>query len=214
MVRYIYLHGFASSPQSAKAQSFRRRFTDRGYDLTIPDLNQGDFSRLSLSRQIQQVSQIILAKDDSVVLLGSSFGGLTAAWLAQQPPLQERIQKLVLLAPAFGFLAQWLPRLEPAQLESWRTTGTIPVYHYSEQRSLPLNYGFVEDLQKYDDTFLQHPIPTLVLHGIHDDVISVEASRHYAASRPWVTLIELSSDHALTNVEPALWQHTCTFLDL
>jgi pimeloyl-ACP methyl ester carboxylesterase len=214
MTRYLYLHGFASSPQSQKAQGFRRRFADRGYALTIPDLNQGDFSHLTLSRQIQQVSGLILAEDEPVVLLGSSFGGLTAAWVAQQPALQGHIAKLVLLAPAFEFLAQWLPRLAPAQLTHWRTQGTLEVYHYNQQRPLPLHYEFVTDLQQYPDEALQQPIPTLVLHGIHDDVIAIDASRRYAAHRPWVRLIELDSDHALVEVEATLWQHTQAFLGI
>ena len=47
MTQYIYLHGFASSPQSQKAQAFKQQFDQLGLPLQIPDLNQGDFSRLS-----------------------------------------------------------------------------------------------------------------------------------------------------------------------
>ena len=212
MPQYLYLHGFASGPQSHKAQVFKRHFQQLGIPLVIPDLNQGDFSSLTLSRQIQQVSQLVQANPDSTVLIGSSLGGLTAAWVVQQPQVQGRVTQLVLLAPAFQFLAQWLARLGAAQLEAWRTQGTMAVYHYAYQQSLPLHYGFITDAQGYDDAALTAPIPTLILHGSHDQVIAIEASRTYAATRPWVTLVALPSDHALTDVEQDLWHHTQQFL--
>ncbi|HSM82254.1 MAG TPA: YqiA/YcfP family alpha/beta fold hydrolase [Nodosilinea sp.] len=214
MPQYLYLHGFASSPQSAKAQAMKTRFAALGLDLAIPDLNQGDFAHLTLSRQIQQVSALILAQSEPTVLIGSSLGGLTAAWVAQQAAVTDRIEKLVLLAPAFQFLKQWLPRLGPAQLDTWRAEGTISVYHYTEQRQVPLHYGFITDAQGYSDDGLTAPIPTLILHGTNDETISVEASRAYGTTRPWVELIELPSDHALTSVEKEIWQHTQGFLGL
>jgi uncharacterized protein len=192
----------------------KARFQSLGMPLVIPDLNQGDFGHLTLSRNIQQASEIILQQPDPTVIIGSSLGGLTAAWVAEQPHLQGRIEKLVLLAPAFQFLAQWLPRLGADQLESWRTEGRMPIYHYTEQRQIPLHYGFVADAQAYDDTTLKAALPTLILHGTEDETISVEASRTYAATRPWVKLVELPSDHALGNVEAEIWQHTRSFVGL
>jgi pimeloyl-ACP methyl ester carboxylesterase len=214
MPYYLYLHGFASGPQSAKAQAMKTRFAALGLNLVIPDLNKDDFSHLTLSRQIQQVSALIVAQDEPTVLIGSSLGGLTAAWVAQQVSITERIEKLVLLAPAFQFLQQWLPRLGSEQLETWCNEGTLPVYHYTLQRQMPLHYGFITDAQAYNDEELRAKIPTLILHGTQDETISVEASRAYANHRPWVRLVELPSDHALTDVEPEIWQHTQDFLEL
>lgn len=214
MPQYLYLHGFASSPQSAKAQAMKVRFAALGIPLIIPDLNRGDFTHLNLSRQIQQISALILAQDQPTVLIGSSLGGLTAAWVAQQITITERIEKLVLLAPAFHFLKQWLPRLGPEAIAAWRTEGTLSVYHYAEQRQIPLDYRFITDAQGYQDEDLRANIPTLILHGTRDETISIEASRAYAAPRPWVRLGELPSDHALTDVEQEIWQHTREFLGL
>ncbi|PZU92447.1 MAG: esterase [Leptolyngbya sp.] len=214
MPQYLYLHGFASSPRSAKAQAMKARFATLGMPLIIPDLNQGDFAHLTLSRQIEQVSALILAQSEPTILIGSSLGGLTAAWVAQQTAITDRIKKLVLLAPAFQFLKQWLPRLGSDQLNTWRAEGTIPVYHYTEQHSVPLHYEFITDAQGYDDDVLNAQIPTLILHGSRDETISIEASRAYAAARPWTKLIELPSDHALVDVEANIWQHTQEFLGL
>jgi hypothetical protein len=44
-MKIIYLHGFASSPQSSNAQWFRRRFKEVGAELQIPDLSAGNFER-------------------------------------------------------------------------------------------------------------------------------------------------------------------------
>lgn len=57
--RYIYLHGFASGPQSTKAQFLRHCWQKRGLAMEIPDLNGDDFSSLTLTRQIVQVGQLI-----------------------------------------------------------------------------------------------------------------------------------------------------------
>ena len=43
-MQYIYLHGFASSPNSAKAKYIFQRFGENQINLEIPDLNSDDFS--------------------------------------------------------------------------------------------------------------------------------------------------------------------------
>ncbi len=207
----LYLHGFASSPRSHKASYICDRLQALQIPVQIPDLNQDDFSQLTLSRQIQQVTQILSQNHHITTLIGSSFGGLTAAWVAEQCP---QIQRIICLAPAFGFLDHWLPRLGEAQVNQWRSQGYLSVYHYSEQRQLPLHYDFVTDCQQYDDTSLHRQIPTLILHGRRDEVIPVQASRQFAVRRPWVNLIELDSDHGLADVLEAIWQEISTFCRL
>ncbi len=204
----IYLHGFASSPHSKKARAVQQRFVQAGLPLLIPDLNQNDFAHLTLSRQVQQVEALLpsaldLLEKSPVLLIGSSLGGLTAAWLGDR---HATIQALVLLAPAFGFLDHWLPKLGETTLQQWQQDGYLPVYHYREGHEIPLHYAFVSDAQHYDAAQLNRPIPTVILHGLDDDVIPIQASRDYAASRPWVTLVELEDDHALANADDAIWQ--------
>jgi pimeloyl-ACP methyl ester carboxylesterase len=200
---YLYLHGFASSPNSAKAQYLRQLFFERQISLAIPDLNQGDFCHLTLSRQLQHAGSLLTALPTPTTVIGSSFGGLTAAWLAEK---HQQVQRLVLLAPAFGFLSHWLDNLGAENRKKWQESGYISVYHYAETRSLPLHYQFVADLRQYPDEQLQRSLPTLILHGRYDEVIPVDCSRDYARQRPWVELIELESNHGLTDVLPEIWQ--------
>jgi pimeloyl-ACP methyl ester carboxylesterase len=156
-----------------------------------------------------------MAQAQPTVLIGSSLGGLTAAWVAQtlhRHQQRQKILQLVLLAPAFGFLDQWWPQLGPDQQDRWRRQGYLPIYHHTARQPLPLHYGFITDAQTYQDQDLQAPVPTLILHGQQDQVINIEVSRAYAADRPWVTLVELDDDHSLLRVEASLWQHTWEFL--
>ncbi len=207
---YIYLHGFASSPNSAKAKYFRQALAQLGIELKTPDLNQGDFSQLTITRQIQQVTAQFPPSPTPVTLIGSSLGGLTAALLAEK---SLQVQRLVLLAPAFEFLSHWLPQLGEAKLKQWQDEQYLMVYHYAEKYSLPLSYNFVLDAANYPDKQLLRPVPTLILHGCHDEIIPIAASRNYASSRPWVKLIELNSDHALADVMTK-WQQIQSFIQI
>lgn len=199
---FIYLHGFASSPQSTKAVYLRDRFAELNIDLKIPDLNQGDFSHLTISRQIQQAAAQLAPPPAAVTAIGSSLGGLTAAWLGEK---HSQIQRLVLLAPAFEFFSHWLTQLGTQKLQQWQAEKYLMVYHYREKRSLPLHYDFVLDADRYQEQQLSRPIPTLILHGRYDETIPISASRQFAQNRPWVQLVELESDHALGDVLPEIW---------
>lgn len=207
-MHYFYLHGFASSPQSTKAQYIRDRFAELNIPLHILDLNQGDFSHLTITRQLQQAQEAFPNDNTPITLIGSSLGGLTAVYLAQESP---QVKRLVCLAPAFDFLNHWLPQIGDVQMQQWQTSGYLSVYHYGEKRLLPLHYQFVLDAQQYDSTSLKTPVPTLILHGKGDGVIPIQASEHYASGRDWVKLIPLPSDHGLADVLPEVWQYMSDF---
>lgn len=210
---YLYLHGFASSPRSAKAQFLRQQFLTRNCTLHLLDLNQNDFAHLTLTRQIQQVLRW-LQDHESTVIIGSSLGGLTAAWVAQQAPANASIERLVLLAPAFQFLDQWLPRLGHEAMARWQADGWLPIYHYGLGQQQLLSKDFWQDAQRYADVALTASIPTLIVHGCRDEVIDISASRHYAANRPWVKLVEVEADHSLADAYWPMWEHIQGFLSL
>jgi pimeloyl-ACP methyl ester carboxylesterase len=210
-LQYIYLHGFASSPHSAKAEYICTCFAQANIKLKIPDLNAGDFSHLTITRQLTQVASQFSHNSTPVTLIGSSLGGLTAAHLGQQYP---QVQRLVLLAPAFGFLSHWLLKLGDETLQRWQKEKYLMVYHYGDEEKLPLSYDFVKDASQYKEEALQRLIPTLILHGRHDDVIPIQVSRSFAQKRPWVEFMELDSDHGLGNVMSEIWQAIRIFCQL
>jgi len=210
-LQYIYLHGFASSPHSAKAEYICTCFAQANIKLKIPDLNAGDFSHLTITRQLTQVASQFSHNSTPVTLIGSSLGGLTAAHLGQQYP---QVQRLVLLAPAFKFLSHWLLKLGDETLQRWQKEKYLMVYHYGDEEKLPLSYDFVKDASQYKEEALQRLIPTLILHGRHDDVIPIQVSRSFAQKRPWVEFMELDSDHGLGNVMSEIWQAIRIFCQL
>ena len=200
-LQYIYLHGFASSPNSHKARYILERFAQNQIKLEIPDLNCDDFYHLTITRQLQQVA--LLLEHKNVTIIGSSLGGLTAAYIGEE---FLQVKRLVLLAPAFGFLSHWLPNLGTEVIQRWQQEKYMMVHHYGEKRELALSYNFLAEANRYQERFLQRPIPTLILHGEHDEVIPIKASRDFAQKRSWVELIELNSNHALDNMMMEIWQ--------
>lgn len=205
MTRVVYLHGFASGPQSSKAQFFRSRFEELGVGVEIPRLDEGDFEHLTITRQLDVIDRAVRA--DRVVLMGSSLGGYLAALYAAR---HINVQRLVLLAPAFQFPSRWRDSYRD-QMDQWKRDGSLPFFHYAYKEERPLGYGFVEDAAKYEDEPDFHQ-PALVIHGVNDTVVPVEASRTFCASHPNAELCKVDSGHELTDVLDRLWLETSRFL--
>lgn len=210
MVRYLYIHGFASGPRSRKAMYLAEKFASVGVDLTIPDFNQGGFRDFTISRQLQQAISDC-SGIEPVTIIGSSLGGWAALLLAQQYP---QVKKLVLMAPAFGFPTLWLERLGAETLKYWQESGDLSVYHHAEQQQMLLGYQFVTDAQQYLTSNLERNLPTLVLHGQHDAVVPIDLSRNFVQHHAGTKLIELDSDHGLGNVLDPIWQEISQFCGL
>ncbi|MDY6900326.1 MAG: YqiA/YcfP family alpha/beta fold hydrolase [Cyanobacteriota bacterium] len=209
-MHYIYLHGFASSPDSKKAKYIAECFAQNQIELEIPDLNYDDFYHLTITRQLEQVAAT-LEPDKRVTIIGSSLGGLTAAHLAEK---FLQVERLVLLAPAFGFLSHWLPNLGAEVIQRWENEKYLMVYHHGKKQEIPLSYDFLADAKQYHERILQRQLPTLILHGTHDEVIPIEVSRDFTQKRSWVDLIELNSNHALGNVMMEIWEEIEDFCQL
>ena len=79
-LRILYLHGFASSPASRKARYFSEKLQDRGIAGEIPDLAEGEFERLTVTRKLKVIENS--ARHEPVILIGSSLGGYLAALYA------------------------------------------------------------------------------------------------------------------------------------
>ncbi len=107
-----------------------------------------------------------------------------------------------------------MPKLGAEQLNQWRSQGYLDIYHYRENRKLPLHYQFVEDARHYEGLELGLQLPTLILHGCYDDVIPIMASRDYASTRPWVQLVELQSEKGLRDVMGLIWAAVRKFCDI
>ena len=195
----MYLHGFASSPRSRKAQAFQAAFDSLGIPLAIPALDGGDFEHLTISGQLSLIERTL--NGEPVRVIGSSMGGYLAALYAASHP---EVSRLVLLAPAFGFPSRW-------QVEKRENRQNLEVFHYGDQIIRSVHYGLIEDALQYPPIpdFKQ---PTLIFHGLHDDVVPVEHSRGFIATHPNAQLIELESDHELLDVLDRILTQALPFL--
>jgi pimeloyl-ACP methyl ester carboxylesterase len=206
-----YLHGFASGPGSTKGQFFHGRLAALGIELLLPDLTRGDFSRMTISGELAAVEALARAHAGGLTLIGSSLGGYIAALYAARRP--ERMERLVLLAPAFDFGSQFTASLEPDALANWRATGWHEFHHYGEQRACPLSIALLDDAASYE-AFPDVRVPTLVLHGRRDTVVDLELSAVFARGRPHVERELLDSDHELRDVLEPMWERMLKFLRL
>lgn len=210
-MRYIYLHGFCSGPATFKGNYFRGRFADQAIELTTPDLNGGDFEHLTVSSQLTVVRALLAASEEPATLIGSSMGGYLACLLAQESDIVER---LILIAPAFGFLRRYQALLGDEALRSWRETGWIEVDHYQYGEKRRLGYDIMEDAQRYESLSLARPLPTLIFHGLYDDTVPYQASVDYLQVNPHAELLLLPSDHSLNAEIDRLWHYTSGALGL
>lgn len=207
---YIYLHGFASTPNSGKAQYFKAKFSDIGISLYLPDLNQNDFSNLTITRQLEQVQELIEQCTKPIILIGSSMGGVASAILAEN---NLKIKKLILLAPAFKISQLWQNGITVSQLEEWKTNGSSEIFHYGYEKKVPLGYQFYLDLFKHNDVSFSRQLPTLIFHGINDDVVPINLSQEYTKQNPNSTLISLEDDHSLQKDLNYLWNKSIQFIN-
>ncbi len=230
-MRVIYLHGFASSPASAKVQRFRPLLESLGLPLVVPDLNEPNFESLSLSRSIGRVLDLARADhpawhgetlqaaengaavrtDGVVLLIGSSFGGLTAAMAAER--LGPRVAGLVLMAPAFDLPRIWDRELGSEGIDQWRSSDALEVDHPAYSHDKYLHWAFYEDAMRHDTAPMALSCPALVFHGLDDDVVDVEVTRRFSRRNPQALVHLLEDGHDLLSSLDFMLAETRRFLE-
>jgi len=202
--RFLYLHGFASSPESKKAKAFAAFFEARGLPLARLDLRVPSMERLSFPAMMAVVRAAIGGPSDRALIVGSSLGGLCAARVAAADP---RVSALFLMAPAFDLGARWRERLGPEAWEDWRATGFREVHDHATGKLTRVHHAFVAELDRMDRELGRLPdvaVPTCVVHGTRDDVVDVSTSRELAKGRRHVRLVEVDDDHELAASTPRI----------
>jgi pimeloyl-ACP methyl ester carboxylesterase len=99
----VFVHGLESSSRGTKGVFFKQRYPD--------------------------MINALLADNTSLIIVGSSFGGLMAAMYACDDP--GRVKKLVLLAPALSF-----PEFEP--YSQHRVDIPVTIYHGKKDEIIPV----------------------------------------------------------------------------
>jgi pimeloyl-ACP methyl ester carboxylesterase len=204
----VYLHGFASSPASSKAQRFGRELEAIGVGFSCPDFNVPAFESLTVTRMIEQTREAVAAAPDGpVLLMGSSLGGFVALHAAARDR-SGRIDRLILLAPAVEFGGNRLQRLGDAGIDEWRRTGHLRVFHYGDQAEREIGFGLYADAAGYDAFGLDLTQPAHVWQGTRDETVSPASVERWAQGRSNVFMHLVDDDHQLAASMDAIWAAT------
>jgi uncharacterized protein len=123
----IYIHGFGSSGEGAKAQAFRSYFAAQGKGFIAPSLSYVP------ELAVKTLEELINSYNEDVYLIGSSLGGYYALYLLQM----QNVKKTVLINPA---------------VYPYKTLVTMigSAKNFYDKSSYDWYASHVEMLQKYD----------------------------------------------------------------
>jgi pimeloyl-ACP methyl ester carboxylesterase len=209
-MQVLYLHGFASSPQSSKATFLARKLAGRGIPVTVPDLNEPDFSTLTVSRMLRRAAEFIAASPGPICVVGSSLGGFVAVQAARLH--RDRISRVVLLAPALDFDGKRLSDLGDRGLAAWESSNQLAVFHYGYGRMMSVHYDLYADARRYNafETTLAQPVQ--IFQGRLDTAVDPATVERWAATRPNVELHMLDDDHQLLRSLDLIWAEMERFI--
>ena len=171
----LYLHGFRSSPQSAKARMIGERLValGRGDQYRCPQLPASPSAAIALSQRIMQECD---AAD--LTLIGSSLGGYYATWLAEHSGCRA-----VLLNPAIK---------PPRELE--RYVGVTTAFHSDEP--FEFKRAYITELEQLAIARISRPERYFLMAATGDEVLDWhEMVAHYPSSRQHI--ID-GSDHGIS----------------
>jgi pimeloyl-ACP methyl ester carboxylesterase len=152
----VFIHGLESTSRGTKGTFFSERY---------PGMIVEDYPG-SFARRMKKLERL-LAKKQSLILVGSSYGGLMATVYAYR--YEERVKKLILLAPAL--------HLEPFRPYQNRKLHTpITIFHGKQDDVVPL--AAIRTLA--DRLFLAH-----TFHSVEDD----HPLHRTFAAMPWDELL-------------------------
>lgn len=213
----VYLHGFASSPRSSKARFFETRAAEAGVPFVCPDLNQPDFTSLTVTRMLDAVDRAIPTLGvASVALVGSSLGAFVAlhaaARRAAQPQAAVAVDRLILLAPALDLVPSLEEEFGPAKMAAWESSGHLPVFHYGDNAERQLGWTFMTDARLYDTSTVQLDAPVLIYQGRQDEVVHAAGVERWAHGRPGVTLRLVEDGHQLLGHLDEMWAEAHRFV--
>ena len=143
----VFIHGLESSSHGTKAMFFKRRYAD----MIVEDFHG------TLDQRMARLNAL-LSDNTSVIIVGSSFGGLMAAIFALENP--RRVTKLILLAPALtfqGFESYLQRRLDiPVTVYHGKKDDIISlatVYDVARRVFADLTFNTVDDGHALKNTF-------------------------------------------------------------
>src|ERR1700741_186918 len=203
----VWLGGYRSDMTGTKAQALADWATDKGrgylrFDYFGHGESSGDFVQGSITRwRADALAVIDELTEGPLVLVGSSMGGWISCWAAMARP--ERIQAMVLVAPAADFTSKLMPtRFPPEALDAIRETGVwMQPSDYGDPH--PITRRLLEDGARWSilDSAVPVTAPVRILQGGEDPDVpwrhALELAQALKSEDVVFTLIK-DGDHRLS----------------
>lgn len=170
----LYIHGFGSSGNGGKASLFREYFEE---EVIAPSLSY--VPNLAIDT-LEQIIELLLAKDENVGLVGSSLGGYFAIYLANKYDL-----KAVLINPA---------------VYPYKTLDKIGMaMNYYDMSSFEVTAEHIQALKGFDVKTINNQENFLTLLQTEDEVLDyTQAADKLSESE---LIIEEGGNHTFENIE-------------
>ncbi|WP_394680052.1 YqiA/YcfP family alpha/beta fold hydrolase [uncultured Comamonas sp.] len=183
----LYLHGFRSSPQSAKAQRLQRHIADTRPHVVWCAPQLPPSPRQAADLLLETTRSWAGLPPESLAVVGSSLGGFYASWVAQQLRC-----KSVMINPS---TTPWVT------LE--QHLGEQTAWHKPEE-SFFFRPEYLDELQALNVGGQPPAAAQLLIAAMGDEVLHWQdmVARYPAAQ----LLLDEGSDHALSNFESYLPQ--------
>ena len=182
----LIIHGFAGGTYD---QEYLANFLelDRGFDVytfTLPGHNVVDSTVKKedwINSSTEHIDMLIKNKYKDIYVIGHSMGGVLASIVATK---YKNVKKLVLLAPAFKYLALDNDGNFSLMLGLKKSSDLIKTYSKEEVISRVLKIPFkvlmefVDLVKKYENVPSKINCNTLIIQGLKDDVVPIESAKY------------------------------------
>lgn len=175
-MKVLFAHGFEGVPNGRKARHLRDVL---GYEVVAPPMNQKGWS---FEDEITVVLEALDEHPDIELVTGSSMGAFAVAAAAARR--RTRKLRLLLLAPAVGIHQAWVEQLGEDGMKLWAEMGRLQYHHQGVGHHVELPYRLFTQCRDEADVTCTHP--TVIIHGLRDDVVPVENAVALARRSPGV----------------------------
>ena len=174
----LYMHGFRSSPLSAKARILGEHCRAHGVAFSAPDLS---VAPLAAVQRLQEEYERLASTGARVVLAGSSLGGFYCVWLAERTGARAAL--------IFSAVSPW------RVVKNYLGEQTI----YGTTRTIYVSGSYESELLKLRTPAFDDPSLVLLVLATRDELLDRhEAAALYAASP---SIVVDGSAHGMSDFE-------------
>lgn len=169
----VCVHGFGRRRQH-EFDNLVKWGEEDGYKVVTFDLydlfDETDCEWMMWVTRAKDALEAVMREHDEIVLVGFSMGGVIASYLASIC----RVQKLILIAPAFSYISSDTMASQIGK----GARSLLKNKEAEEEVSIPRSFypAFMEVVKQLRKYIAKVECPVLLLHGDKDEVISIKSS--------------------------------------